>query len=123
MKFEVNKGVINMTNEEQRLIYECFNTHINGSFRDLIAELEGQHELADKDEVVDRFAEELKDYNENERGSVYVDNIDYHEAAIDEFLERARLDYYDDGIYWLKSEELIDEERNRVVNMWDGIVF
>lgn len=112
-----------MTSEERRLVYECFNVHNNGSFRDLMNQLEGKHDIDDRWDVFKKFGDELYDYNKNDRGSVHIDGLNVHELAMEEWQERAKIDFYDPSIYYLKSEDLVDEARTETINEWDEVVF
>lgn len=112
-----------MTSEEQRLVYECFNVHSNGSFRDLMNQLEGKHDIDDRWDVFKKLGDELYDYNKNDRGSVHIDGLNVHELAMEEWQERAKVDFYNPSVYYLKSEDLVDNDRLETLNMWNGLVF
>ena len=113
----------NLTHDEQRMVTECFNAHSNGSFRDLMKQLEGKHYMKDRWDVFKKFGDELYDYNKNGRGSVHIDGLNVHELAMEEWQERARIDFYDPNVYCRKSEDLVDNDRNETLSMWNGLMF
>lgn len=100
-----------MTNEEM-IVSECFNVHNNGSFRDLMNQLEGKHDIDDRWDVLEMFCDELYDYNKNGRGSVHVDSLDVHGLAMQEWQLRARIEFYDPNVYYIESEDLVDGVRD-----------
>ena len=42
---------------------------------------------------------------------------------MEEWQERAKIDFYDPSVYYLKSEDLVDEARTETINEWDEVVF
>lgn len=113
----------NLTHDEQRMVTECFNAHSNGSFRDLMKQLEGKHYMKDRWDVFKKFAEELDDFNKNDRGSLHIDNLDIHKLAMNEWQQRAKVDFYNPDVYYLEPKNEVDEERTETLNVWDGLVF
>lgn len=113
----------NLTHDEQRIVSECFNVHSNGSFRDLMNQLEGKHNMKDRWDVFKKFGEELNDFNKNNRGRCHIDNLNVHELAMNEWQQRARVDFYNPDIYYLESKNEADNERMETLNEWDGLVF
>ena len=98
-----------MTNEEQRLVNECFCTLNNGGMADLMNQLKGFHSVDDRDEIVSDLAKELKSYNEKYYG-IDMSDEDYKMAATDEIALRA-IDYSDDNMFALENQDLIDDSR------------
>lgn len=98
-----------MTNEEQRLVNECFCTLNNGGMADLMNQLKGFHSVDDRNEIVSDLAKELKSYNEEYYG-IDMSDEDYKMAAADEFALRA-IDYSDDNMFALENQDLIDKSR------------
>lgn len=98
-----------MTNEEQRLVNECFCTLNNGGMADLMNQLKGFHGVDDRNEIVNDLAKELKSYNEEYYG-IDMSDEDYKTAATDELSLRA-IDYSDDNMFALENQDLIDESR------------
>lgn len=98
-----------MTNEEQRLVNECFCTLNNGGMADLMNQLKGFHSVDDRNEIVKELAKELKSYNEESHG-IDMSGEDYEVDATDELALRA-IDYSDDNMFALENQDLIDESR------------
>lgn len=95
--------------EYKRLVNECFCTLNNGGMADLMSQLKGFHSVDDRNEIVSDLAKELKSYNEKYYG-IDMSDEDYETAATDELALRA-IDYSNDNMFALETQDLIDESR------------
>ena len=112
----------NLMYKEKRMVTECFNVHSNGSFRDLMNQLEGKHYMKDRWDVFKKFYDELDDFNKNDRGSLRVDNLDVHELAMNEWQQRAKVDFYNTDVYYIEAKNEADDERMEIMNTWSWAV-
>lgn len=112
----------NLMYKEKRMVTECFNVHSNGSFRDLMKQLEGNHYMKDRWDVFKKFAKELDDFNKNDRGSLHIDNLDIRNLAINEWQQRAKVNFYRPDVYYLEPKDEVDDERMEIMNTWSWVV-